>query len=35
MKRIKKIQKFLKAWLGCDRGPTIGEMKGRKGFIVS
>lgn len=26
MKLIKKIQKFLKAWLGCDMGPTVGDM---------
>ena len=29
MRLIKKIQKFLKSWLGCDRGPTIADMKAR------
>lgn len=27
MKLIKKIQSFLKAWLGCDKGPTVEDMK--------
>ena len=26
MKLIKKIQKFLKAWLGSDTGPTVQDM---------
>ena len=26
MKLIKKIQNFLKAWLGCDSGPTVDDM---------
>lgn len=27
MKLIKAIQKFLKNWLGCDRGPTVEDMQ--------
>ena len=27
MKLVKKIQSFLKAWLGCDKGPTVEDMK--------
>lgn len=27
MRLIKKIQSFLKAWLGCDKGPTVDDMK--------
>lgn len=26
MKLIKKLQRFLKAWLGCDKGPTVQDM---------
>lgn len=26
MKLIKKIQAFLKSWLGCDQGPTVDDM---------
>lgn len=39
MKLIKKIQSFLKSWLGCDKGPTVNDMialgmKVGKGFVV-
>lgn len=26
MRIIKKLQSFLKAWLGCDKGPTVDDM---------
>lgn len=26
MKLLKKIQVFLKSWLGCDKGPTVQDM---------
>lgn len=26
MKLLKKIQKLLKSWLGCDKGPTVDDM---------